>query len=102
VGRVRDQLLLTLEHRASAHAGLPLHQDGDALALRVQAGAPAAPAPDDRPSPAERILAALAPAPLTRRAAGRIRTASLTQALATLCADGRVVEHHGRLALPHA
>jgi hypothetical protein len=42
---------------------------------------------------------------LTRRelrAACRMRTASLSQALVTLCADGRVLEHDGHLALPDA
>ncbi len=109
--RSRDQLLLTIEQRAAAsHSGLPLalHQQDEALALRMLDSAPqdAAPSPA-RPSPVERVLAVLAEAqaPLTRRelrSACRIRTASLSQALATLRDDGRVSEDQGRFSLPCA
>lgn len=108
--RVRDQLVLTIEHRAAAcHAGLSLalHQQGQSLALEVLDDAPEAPAPAAPPSPVERILTALAaaPAPLTQRelrAACRMRASSLSQALAALRDDGRVLEHDGRLQLPGA
>jgi hypothetical protein len=105
--RVRDQLLLTIEQRAApSHTGLPLalHQHDDALALRFLDGESPPPSPANRPSPVERVLQALSAAasPLTRRelrAACRIRTASLSQALAALTADGRVLEHDGRFSL---
>lgn len=113
VRRVRDQLWLTIEQRAAAsHAGLPLalHENGEALALRVLDGEPGEPGESvsrTRPSPEARVLDALAaaPAPLTRhelRAACRMRTATFSQTLATLCADGRVHECDGRLSLPTA
>jgi AAA domain len=109
--RVRDQLLLSIEQRAAAsHTGLPLalHQRDDTLALRLldSASEPSPPAAQ-RPSSVERVLEALSSAsgPVTRRelrAACRIRTASLSQALATLRDDGRVVERDGRFSLPGA
>jgi hypothetical protein len=104
VRRVRDQLFLTIEQRAAAsHAGLPLtlYQHGEALALRLLDGEQEVSMAVTRPSPEDRVVEALAaaPAPLTRRelrAACRIRTATLSQALATLCAAGRVCERDGR------
>lgn len=106
--RVRDQLLLSIEQRAApSHTGLPLalHQDDHALALRLLDSESPPPSPPHRPSPIERVLQALSAAtsPLTRRelrTACRMRTASLSQALATLSADGRVIEHDSRFSLP--
>lgn len=108
--RVRDQLLLTIEHRAApSHSGLPLtlHHDAHSLALRLLDHLPVEPSSPSRPSPEQRVLDALSAAstPLSRRelrAACRIRTASLSQALASLRDDGRVLEHDGRFSLPPA
>jgi hypothetical protein len=113
VRRVRDELLLTIEQRAAAsHGALPLalHENGEALALRVLDGEPGAPGESvsgTRPSPEARVLDALAaaPAPLTRhelRAACRMRTATLSKTVAALCADGHVHERDGRFFLPAA
>ena len=94
--RVDERLLLSIEHRAAPS------QSGLALALRGADGAVAlhlvdttAPRPGAPPSPIDRLTDILAHSdrPLTLselRLAGRLRTASVCQALAALTTQGRV------------
>ncbi len=99
--RHRDQLWLSVEHRAAPGApalALALQGERDAVALRILERPPL---PETAPStPSERVLEALAaaPQPLTRRAlrdACRMRAASVGEALTTLLAQGRIVEDVG-------
>lgn len=95
--RAREQLTLTIEHRAAASPpsiGIELRGDDGALALRV-VGAPEAPATPAAPSQCERVLGALAlavePVRLrTLRETCGIRTQRLCEILAVLVKDGRV------------
>jgi len=97
VRRVDERLLLSIEHRAApSQSGLPLALRGGAdgaVALHlVDATAARAVAP---PSPIDRLTDILAHSdrPLTLaelRLAGRLRTASVCQALAALTTQGRV------------
>jgi len=108
--RSRDRLSLTVEHRsAPGIADLPLRLDArdNALALTLidqSQDAPTAVHPH-KPDPHQRILAALsdldAPlpfAPLRERC--RIRAATLSQTLAQLVSDGRVVHSDFGYHLP--
>jgi hypothetical protein len=102
-----DQLSLAIEHRAAASReglSLALHADGDALALRVvdaaapETGAPAAVSPLER---VERILAD-ATAPMTHREIrdlAKVRAATVSDTLAALVTDGRIVRTDGRYQL---
>jgi hypothetical protein len=83
---------------------LALHADGDALALHVvdaaapETGAPAPVSPLER---VERILADEA-APMSHREIrdlAKIRAATVSDALAALVTDGRVVRTDGRYVL---
>lgn len=93
-----QQLVLSVEQRAAASVpaiAVELRADGDALALHVADRPPAAEQPAADPAPADRVeeilAAATAPVALAElRAACRIRTASLCQALNDLVRDGRV------------
>ncbi len=103
--RKRDQLLLTVEHRAAAAISplsLELGSERGGVGLRVVEEA------HDREicnaSPIERIEAALANAgePLTMRAlraASKMRTATVSEIVAELKRSGRVVDEGGRLRL---
>ncbi len=100
--RQREQLLLSIEHRAAASRSglaLELRAEDEALALRVvDTPSTAETAP---PSTIERVAQVLtsAPAPMSRgelRSACRIRNASLGEALSTLVAEGRALVDHGR------
>lgn len=104
--RDREQLLLSIEHRAAAGVTgieLELAERRGGLALHVREDmAPALPEPPR--TPVQRVLVALgdADAPLTRRElrdACRLRNASLVDALAALQADGRVRVEAGRVHL---
>ena len=101
-----DQLSLAIEHRAGASReglSIALHADGDALALLVDAAAPetgahAAVSPLER---VERILAD-ATAPMTHREIrdlAKVRAATVSDALAALVTDGRIVRTDGRYQL---
>jgi hypothetical protein len=102
-----DQLSLAIEHRAAASMdGVPiaLHAEGDALALRVvdaaepETGAAAPVSPLER---VERLLAD-ATAPMTHREIrdlAKIRAATVSDALAALVTDGRIVRTDGRYEL---
>jgi hypothetical protein len=104
---VDDELSLTIEHRAAASMdglSIALHAEGDALALRVvdvaapTAGATAPVSPLER---VERILAD-ATAPMTHREIrdlAKIRAATVSDALAALVTDGRIVRTDGRYEL---
>jgi hypothetical protein len=104
--RQRERLLLSVEHRAAASSPtrmLELVAEGPAVALRVLDGSPPAAIP--RPEPIQRVLQVLAdaPTPLTRRAllaACRMRASTLGEALATLTANGRIVEEDQGYRLP--
>ena len=95
--RQADQLSLTTEHRAApSQSGLllALRADGPRLSLEVLDNAPA-PAPATPLSPVDKVELALAqsahPLPLSQlRAACRIRTSHLCEALAVLTQQGRV------------
>ncbi len=103
--RKGERLVMTVEHRAAPSIGdldLELHEQGDALALRVIEGECEA-VPSDR-SVYQRLEDALAAAqaPLTARdlrAACRIRTTTLCRALADLTAQGRIVKADDGYAL---
>jgi hypothetical protein len=108
--RDREQLWLSIEHRAAASApALPaeLHVEGDAVALRIVDPPPLA---ETAPAlPGERILRVLgfASEPMTRRAlrdACRMRAASVGDALTVLLdkGKGQIVEDIGgfRIARP--
>jgi len=104
-----EALLLAVEHRAAAPIdalALELRAEREAIALAiVEAPAPeTVPAP---PTPHERIVATLAQldAPVSRRAlraACRMRSATLGDALKELLDEGRVVERDARFCLPLA
>ncbi|MHC4446924.1 MAG: AAA family ATPase [Planctomycetota bacterium] len=97
--RHRDQLLLSVEHRAAPPAGplrVELSGDDDAVALHATEHI----GPLDRDDlfipPTERVLRALADAahPLSRRAlraACRLRAATAGDAIDALVADGKIV-----------
>ncbi|MCP4202279.1 MAG: AAA family ATPase [bacterium] len=106
--RTRDRLLLSVEQRAAPSISaltLELHQDGDALALRVLPDAEhsAASVPAPKLTPAQRIEQALSDGALMSRRqlrdACRIRNATLTETLSQLLAAGRVVETSAGLRL---
>jgi hypothetical protein len=108
--RDRDQLTLTVEHRAASAMPaitLELAERADALALQVVDRRPR-PAPASEPrSIDERITAALAeaghPQPFANlRALCRLRTATLYQRLAAMTAAGRILKsaHGYHLAAP--
>ncbi len=108
--RTRDQLSLTIEHRAAPSKSgieLALNVDADAVALQVVESS-AATAPASSPSIAERVERALtqasAPLPIAAlRKSCRMRTSSLTHALWQLIRDGRVVKSaDGYQLAPHA
>jgi hypothetical protein len=92
-----DRLALAIEHRAAASSnGLSLHllARGDSLALTVADPAPAGPRDVAPGSIVDRVEAASAEtsAPLTLkalRAAVKMRSATVSDALATLVAQGR-------------
>ena len=94
--RIDDRLLLSIEHRAApSQTGLPLALAAvdDALALHIVDATPASPPPI--PSALEKLEHVLAQADraLTLaelRHACRLRTARVCQALAALCAQGRI------------
>ena len=96
--RQRDQLTLSIEHRAAASIAaldLELATDGDAVSLRILDHQP--PVQPTPIHPTERILEALTQAtqPLTRRAlrtACRMRATTVGEALTALLAEGHVVE----------
>lgn len=98
-------LTLTVEHRAAASPAdvpLALHADGDALALRVVAAPPVAPAPTRDPAATIAPALADAPTPLALadlRAACHIRTADLCTALGALVRTGRVAKTAAGYAL---
>jgi hypothetical protein len=97
--RERDQLLLSIEHRAAPGiAALPLELagTGDAVALRALRQPHCAPEPP-APTATDRIIQALDDAgrPLSRRAlraACSMRASSVGVLLAALIADGRVID----------
>ena len=97
-----QQLQLSIEHRAAPGADrllLTLKADPPALALEIIDQQPAA-APTAQPSCLQRIEQALAGArqPLTQkqvRNTVRMRTSDVSQALATLIANGRVSKSPG-------
>lgn len=104
--RTKDRLLLSVEQRAAASIdalALELHQDGDALALRVLPDAEAEAVAAPKLTSEQRIEQALSSgARMSRRQlrdACRIRNATLTQALGRLIAAGRVVETSAGLRL---
>lgn len=106
--RTRDRLLLSVEQRAApsiAALALELHQDDDALALRLLTEAKNSASPVSAPklTPSQRIEQALDGGVLMSRRqlrdACRIRNATLTQALTQLLAAGRVVETSAGLRL---
>ena len=107
VRRKGDALLLSIEHRAAAGGealSLELHGDGDALALRIVEPDVVEPSRPASTSAAERIEDALADAdvPLSRRELRdvcRIRTATLSDVLRDLVANGRVVQRDNRYEL---
>ncbi len=107
--RKREQLLLTVEHRAAASInGMELAlRNGPAgfVALHIVDDAPVEQpsAPPVRPA-IERVEQALARAPQPStvrvlRSACRMRTATVCKALAELKARGRVTEHDGGYSL---
>lgn len=95
--RDRDQLRLTIEHRAALSVpafAVELHTERDAVALRIVKGQ--SPPQSEASPPAERVLKALASAsqPLTRRAlrdACRMRAAAVGDALTALLDQGQIV-----------
>lgn len=96
-----DRLRLSVEHRAAVSIEdlrVELHEQGEALALRIAEDEPSAHAADQHPTAAleriERVLAQAA-GPLSMRQvrqACRMRMSSVGQALDTLAAQGRVVK----------
>jgi AAA domain len=100
--RVGRQLQLSIEHRAAASRDwfpLALNDHSPAVALEVMDQQPAS-APAVRPSCRERIEQVLVDAgePLTLkkiRAIVRMRTSAVSQALAALVANGRVIKSAG-------
>jgi len=106
--RQRDQLLLSIEHRAAPSVpavAIELAGNGHAVALALAEHRDHQPAISDALTPAERIEQALAAAarPLSRRAlraACRIRASSLSKALAVMIADGTAVETATGICLP--
>jgi hypothetical protein len=108
--RIGQQLLLSIEHRAAAgrdRLPLVLKDHPPALALEVLDQQPP-PAPAAQRSSRERIEKILADAgePLTLtkiRAVVRMRTSNVSQALASLIAEGRVIKSAaGYQAVPSA
>ena len=97
--RQRDQLWLTIEHRAAASSppmAIELHTHDDALALRV--GATPIPTTDTAPTPCQRVLAVLKSTPqsMTRRAvrdACHMRATVVGDALALLIEHGQIHQH---------
>lgn len=102
-----DELSLAIEHRAAASSmdglSIALHAEGDALALRVVDAA--VPALASTPvSPLERVERILtdAAAPLSHREIrdlAKIRAATVSDALAALVTDGRIIRTDGRYEL---
>jgi len=101
-----DELSLAIEHRAAASTNglsIALHAEGDALALRVVDAA--APATASTPvSPLERVerILADAAAPMSHREIrdlAKMRAATVSDALAALVTDGRIVRSDGRYEL---
>jgi len=98
--RHRDQLWLSIEHRAAPPApalAIELHAQRDALALRILERPPAPETGTAQRSPTQRVLETLASAsqPLTRRAlrdACRMRATSVGDALTALLKQGQIVE----------
>jgi len=96
--RVREQLTLTIEHRAAASppsVTIELRADGDALALRLVAGPSVSPPTPTAPSQSDRVfeVLALASEPMrlkTLRERCGIRMQRLCEILAGLVSDGRV------------
>lgn len=95
--RLRDRLVLTVEHRAAASIpdlDLALSTSGQATALRITDSADEPPSPTPR-TPKQRVLAALkaATTPLNTRAlrdACGMRTSTLCETLDVLVHDGTV------------
>ena len=95
--RTRDQLTLTIEHRAAASPpsmAIELRADGDALALRL-VGEPTAATAPVAPSQSDRVLEALALSTQPMRIKNlrevcRMRMETLCELLAELVTDGRV------------
>jgi hypothetical protein len=99
--RDREQLWLSIEHRAAASAAAlaaELHGESDGVALRIVDRPPLTESAP--PLPGERILRVLGSAsePMTRRAlrnACRMRAASVGDALTVLLDKGQIVEDIG-------
>ena len=95
--RARDQLSLTVEHRAAKGQDdilLELGERRGGLALGLATGAPALKRPRNAEQRVEQALAEAA-GPLTRRdlrGACRMRTSNMLQAIAKLTEEGRLVE----------